>query len=179
MLSGPGSIEDNNIRPALLAEIHFRSEVSYIWSGVGNLVYAGHTYLGVGSLGRISRIGAGVEVAAGGVTVALSGIDSNLFSESMTDIQLGAPARISFALLDPAGNILGTPYPLFVGLVDKPVVTPGLQEITIALALETRLTNLQRANARRYTAADQRLYYVDDSAFQWVEQLNDQALKWG
>jgi hypothetical protein len=86
---------------------------------------------------------------------------------------------ISFALLDPAGNILGTPYPLFVGLVDKPIVTPGLNEITIALGLETRLTNLQRANARRYTAADQRLYYPDDSAFQWVEQLNDQALKWG
>jgi hypothetical protein len=178
MLSGPGSIADNNIRPALLAEIHFRSEVSYIWSGVGNLVYAGNTYLGVGTLGRVSRIGAGVEVAAGGVTVALSGIDSNLFSESMTDIQLGAPARISFALFDPAGNVLGT-YPAFVGLVDKPIVTPGLQEITIALGLETRLTNLQRANARRYTATDQQLYYPDDSAFQWVEQLNDQALKWG
>lgn len=179
MISGPGSITSNAIRPALLAEIHFKSQLCYIWSGVGNLVYAGNTYLGVGSFGRISRVSAGVDLAAGGVVVSLSGIDANLLSESMTDIQLGAPATVSFALLDSAGAILGAPYPMFVGLVDKPTITPGLKEITISLALETRFTNLQRANARRYTAGDQGRYYPDDSAFQWVEQLNDQALKWG
>jgi hypothetical protein len=179
MLSGPGSITDNRIRPALLAEIHFKSQTVYIWSGVGNLVYAGNTYLGVGNLGSISRVSAGVDLAAGGMVVSLSGIDANLLHESLTDIQLGAPATIRFALLDAGGNVLGTPYPLFVGLVDKPTITPGLKAITISLALETRFTNLQRANARRYTAGDQGIYYPDDSAFQWVEQLNDQALKWG
>jgi hypothetical protein len=178
MISGPGSLTDNLIRPALLAEIHFKSQVSYIWSGVGNLVWNAHTYLGVGSLGRISHVSAGVDLAAGGVVVSLSGIDSQLFSESMTDIQLGAPATISFALFDAAGNILGAPR-LFGGVVDKPTITPGLQSITISLNLETRFTNLQRPNARRYTAADQHVYYPDDTAFQWVEQLNDQALKWG
>ena len=179
MLTGPGSISDNHIRPALLAEIHFKSQTSYAWSGVGNLVYAGNTYLGVGSLGTISHVSAGVELAAGGITVALSGIDPTLFAECMADIQLGAPAIVSFALFDPSGNILGAPYPLFVGLVDKPSISPGLDAITISLALETRFTNLQRPNARRYTQADQHIYYPDDSAFQWVEQLNDQALKWG
>lgn len=178
MLSGPGSIQDNNIRPALLAEIHFRSQTSYIWTGVGNLSYGGSTYLGVGSLGHVSRIGAGVDLAAGGVVVSLSGIDSTLFAESMTDIQLGAPAVISFALFDSTGNVLAV-QTVFRGVVDKPTITPGLKEITISLALETRFTNLQRANARRYTAADQQLYFPTDSAFQWVEQLNDQALKWG
>ena len=50
--------------------------------------------------------------------------------------------------------------------------------MTIALKLENRLVNLQRANMRRYTAADQNLYYPGDTAFNWVEILNDQALKW-
>jgi hypothetical protein len=50
--------------------------------------------------------------------------------------------------------------------------------MTIALALENKLSNLSRANMRRYTNADQQLYYPGDTFFQSVESLNDQALLW-
>ena len=53
-----------------------------------------------------------------------------------------------------------------------------METLEIALKLESRLSNLQRASMRRYTAADQSLYYPTDSGFSWVEQLNDQALRW-
>jgi hypothetical protein len=117
-------------------------------------------------------------VHAYGTKVGLSGIDPILLSESLTDIQLGAPATISLALLDTNGNILGTPYTLFSGVVDQPTVQPGVKTITIDLALETKLANLSRASNRRYTSADQQLYYPADHFFDWVPQLNDLALKW-
>lgn len=172
------SLTSNLIRPGFLVDIGFRSVTEHVWTGSGSIVWNGNTYKGVGSLGKIGAISEGSSVSADGTTISLSGIDPALLSESMTDIQLGAPATVWFALFDQNLNILGTPYPLFVGTVDQPQLDIGLEDLTIALKLENKLVNLQRANMRRYTAADQNLYYPGDTAFNWVEILNDQALLW-
>ena len=169
----------NYVRPMFMAMLTFRSQTVYVWSGLGSLSYGGDTYLGIGSLGKIGDITEGTDVKAYGTTVTLSGIDPVLFGESMTDVQPGLPAIIYFALVDGNGNIYGTPYPIFSGTIDKPTAQIAPDTLTITLALETRLSNLQRAGQRRYTAADQNIYYPDDSAFDWVEILNDQALIWG
>jgi hypothetical protein len=168
----------NPVRPAFLAQLTFTTGVQYVWTGAGSLVWNGNTYLGVGSLGKIGAITEGTEVKADGTTVALSGIDPALLADCLSEIQVGSPASIYFALVDPNLNILGTPYPLFAGCVDQPVLEIGLDSISIALKLESRLSNLQRASMRRYTSADQALQYADDSFFAFVEQLNDEALVW-
>jgi hypothetical protein len=114
-------------------------------------------------------------------TVAIAGsipISSSLLNEALTDVQIGAAAKIYFGLMS-GGAILGTPYLVFSGTVDKPTVKVGTDTMTISLALENRLVNLQRANQRRYTSADQRLHYPTDTGFNWVEPLNDRALRWG
>jgi hypothetical protein len=172
------SLTSSAIRPGFLASLTFHTGAQYVWSGAGNLVYNGNTYRGVGSLGRIGTIDEGTDVRAAGTTVTLSAIDPALLSECLSDIQLGAPAAIYFALFDTNLALIGTPYPLFVGTVDQPVIQIGPTEMTISLKLENKLVNLQRANMRRYTAADQRRYYPNDTAFNWVELLNDMALKW-
>jgi hypothetical protein len=172
------ALESNAIRPAFAAIITFKSQTVYVWSGVGNLVYAGNTYLGVGDFGEVGGITEGSDVQAYGTSLTLSGIDPNLLSESLADIELGAPVTLYFLLLDQNAAIIGTPYPLFVGTVDKPTLSIGTDTLRITLSLENRLSNLQRANQRRYTAADQGLYFPDDNGFNWVESLNDQALKW-
>ena len=169
-----------NIAPVILVVLTFLSQTCYAWSGVGNLLFNGNTYLGVGSLGKIGAITEGVEVRADGSSVTLSGIDPIYLAESLTDIQLGATAQIWFGLFsNQTGSLVGQPYMVFGGCVDKPTVSPGRDTFTITIALENKLIDLQRLNMRRYTSADQRLQYPDDTAFGWVEQLVDQALIWG
>jgi hypothetical protein len=102
----------------------------------------------------------------------------SLIYEAMNDIQIGAPAKIYFGLMS-NGALLGAPYLVFSGTVDKPTVVTGPTSSSITLNLENRLINLQRPNQRRYTAADQHLFYPDDRAFNWVELLNDMSLKEG
>lgn len=172
------ALQTGVIVPALLAELTFRSSIQHAWTGYGPLTWNGHTYLGVGSLAGMGTISEGMEVRADGTSVSLSGIDPTLYAASMDDIQLGASATIWFALLS-GGVFIGTPYTLFKGQVDKPSVSTGADSITISLALENRLTNLQHATNRRYTAADQHILYPTDTAFNWVELLNDLALRWG
>ena len=166
------------ISPAFLVSLTFSTGTQYVWSGVGNLTYGGNTYVGVGSLGKIGTISEGTQVHADGTTLTLSGIDATLYSDCMDEIQLGAPALIYCALLS-EGAIIGSPYLLFSGLVDKPTITEGTDTISITLQLENRLTNLNRASNVRYDNATQRMKYPNDSAFQWVEQLNDAAFSWG
>jgi hypothetical protein len=52
--------------------------------------------------------------------------------------------------------------------------------ISISLALESRMADLQRASLRRYTAADQQGVggYPTDTSLNWIESLNDASIKW-
>lgn len=173
------ALSNGIIVPAILMMLQFRTGTRWIWNGIGDFVYNAQTYKGVGSLGKIGAISEGTELKADGVTVMLSGIDPILQAECMTDIQLGAPAKIWFALFYNGTSIIGAPYLLFSGTVDRPTITISSETISISLELENKFIDLQRATQRRYTSADQRLRYPDDTAFSWVETLNDQALLWG
>src|SRR5665213_2302513 len=146
------SLVSNAIRCGFLADITFRSGSQYVWTGIGDLTYGGNLYRGVGSLGKLGAIVESSGVSAAGTSIELSGIDPALLAECLTDIQLGAPVTIYFVLFDGALNILGAPYPLFVGAGDQPAIQIDLDKLAISLKLESRLTNLQRANMRRYTA---------------------------
>lgn len=172
------AITGNNYAPIIMLDLTLSIGTIYVWSGVGTFVYNGHSYQGVGSLGALGEVTEGTQIKADGTTITLSGIDSTLLTETLNDIQLGAPVTIWFACFA-AGGVVGTPYPLFVGTVDKPVVDIGPTTFSITLNLENRLFDLQRATNRRYTTSDQRYYYPDDIGFSWVEALNDIALVWG
>lgn len=165
-------------RPAVFAMLTFRSETSYAWSGVGSIVWNSETWLGLGSFADIGSIAEGTDVEAAGTTLTLSGIDSNLLAECMTDIQLGAAAKVWFAAVGSDGSVIA-PYLAFSGEIGKPSIGYGPETSTISLQLESRLTDLQRASMKRYTSADQHILYPDDTFFNWVEILNDVSLKWG
>lgn len=167
------------IYPVIFVDLTFRSSTQYVWSGIGNFNFAGQTYVGVGSLGKIGVIAEGSEINAQGTSVQLSGIDTALLQDCLTDIQLGAPAKISFGLLNANATLIGVPYTVFAGQVDKPTIEIGGKTLSITLALENRLVDLSRPSLTRYTSADQRLVYPTDISMSWVEQLNDLALSWG
>jgi hypothetical protein len=166
------------IMPIRLVMLTFKTATKYVWSGVGSLVWNGNTFVGVGSLGQVGTIIESTGVEANGTTVSLSGIDPSLLAECLSDIQLGAPARIWRGLWKD-GAIYGTPYQVFRGYVDKPAFDISAETLAISLSLESRIVNLSRASYRRYTAADQHLQYPADKGFNWIEEIQDIALKTG
>lgn len=171
-------ITSNAFSPCFLVDLTLVSGVVHVWSGYGSVTWNGNTYTGVGSLGAVGDIVEGSDVKSRGTTITLSGIDPTLLGDALSDIQQGAPVTVWLAGFA-AGAIVGSPYALYVGTVDKPAIGLGPETVTIQLALETKLANLQRPTFRRYTSADQRYYYSGDIGFNWVETLNDIALLWG
>jgi hypothetical protein len=167
------------IRPVFFAQIQFKSKTEYVCTLGGSYLWNGQTWLGLGSVAGIGISMEDIEVNASGLTVTLSGISDDLLGESLADIQLLAPATVWVALMDENLNMIGTPAVYFGGIVGAPEVLMGTETSTIALQLETHMVRMQIGQHKRYTAADQRLIYPDDTGFNWVEQLNDLALRWG
>lgn len=167
------------IAPITMAMLTFRTATRYVWSGVGDIVWDGNTFTGVGSLGSIGDMAETTEVKADGTTLMLSGIDPIYLAESLNDIQHGLPAKVWFGALS-SGVIIGTPYLQFSGTVDKASILTGDTAVTIQLALEKKMIDHGRASQRRWTSADQHANgFPDDTAFAGVEALNMQALNWG
>ena len=175
------ALSENNVGYAVLCMLTFKSSTQYLWSGPGMFTAtvdgAAQVFTGVGSLGSIGTIDEGCDGKAEGTTVSLSGIDPVFLASAMTDIKLGAPAKLWLMLLTPEMTVRGAPYPWVSGIVDKPPVAVGADQITVTLAIENQLANHERANGLKYTSADQRLLYPDDTAFDHVEELNDIALR--
>jgi hypothetical protein len=166
------------IMPVVLVALTFKLKTEYVFSGVGSLVFQGQTFQGVGSLGKVGAVNEGIEVKADGTSVTLSGIDKDLLGECLTDVQLGAPAKIWFGLMA-NGALIDSPQLVFSGVVDKPAFQFSGETISITLSLATKLADMNIASNKRYTTADQHVLYPDDTAFGWVESLNDLALIWG
>ena len=168
------------IAPVRLVQLTFKSGTVYVWSGAGPLSFGGNTFQGVGTLGQVGGIEESTGVQATGTTVSLSGIDPALLGDCLTDIQVGAMARIWRGLLDLTTMApIGTPYQCFRGYVDQPTVNVSGETLAITLALESRIARLATASNRRYTAADQRMLYPNDSGFNWIEQIQDIAVRTG
>jgi hypothetical protein len=166
------------VKPFLMAVLSFRSSIQYVWTGYGSLVYNSQTFLGVGSFASISTIQESTEVEAIGTSITLSGIDPVLLGDCRTDLAPGLQANLYLGCWA-NGAIIGAPYMIFGGAMDKASITMGPETMSITLALETRMNDFSRASASRYTPAEQRRVFPDDTFFDQVPALNDLAIIWG
>jgi hypothetical protein len=171
------AISARMVQPAILASLTFNQGTMNVWTGIGDIVANGVTYSGIGSLGSIGTISEMTTVEAAGTSVTLNGCDPTIYADAISDIKTGQPASIWLACLN-GTTVLGTIL-IFKGLIDIPTVSEGADDISISLALESKLTNLQRANRRLWTDTEQRRKYPTDSGFQYVNALVDCVNNWG
>ena len=169
----------SSVRIAFFLEITFKSMTCYLTTLPFNYVWNSQTWAGTGSMGKVSPIEEGTELQAYGIQVSLSGIDPVLLPEALNDIAIGQPATLYMAFFDEIMNVIGNPFPVFAGQVDKPSLSIGTSTVTITLNLESAMIRLQQGSYKKLTDADQRMNYPHDSAFQWTALLSFQALKWG
>jgi hypothetical protein len=89
-----------------------------LWSGVGDLVYGGDTYQGVGHLGRIVGVGGAKKLAVRQIQLELSGIPVQATRWLNKDVR-GRVARAWVAGLDRDGTrVNGMPWQVIDGVAD-------------------------------------------------------------
>ncbi len=167
-----------NYRELLLVELDFASGTVYAHSGGGNFTWAGHTYLGVGRLGKVSEIEETEALQANAIKIELSGVDPANVSISLNEEYQGRPARVYIAYLDENYALLGDPVGPFSGQMDTMDGELGKLS-TLTLTVESRLVDWMRARIRRWTDADQQAEYPGDKGLEYVSQMAEKELVWG
>lgn len=168
------------IAPIMLAEALFDSGPVRLWSGYGELSWAGLTWYGTGHLLSVSTIAETQELRATGATFALSGIPSDMVGLALREPYQGRPVRLLFGALDvDTGVIIGDPYEVFGGRCDVMEITEGGDTATIEVAVESRLIDLERARERRYEHEDQQTEFPGDRGLEYVPAIQNQNIKWG
>jgi len=174
----------------------------YLWTGLGNLTVGGITYVGTGNMLQISEVKETADIAAAGATLTLSGIPTEILALALQEPYQGRLCYIkfgmigankdfllkqdgSFLLLEDSSSIdISTGDPdaltdLFVGYMDQMNISEEAETCTIALAVESKLIDLERPRVQRYTSASQKARYAGDLAFDFIPDLQDKPLSWG
>jgi hypothetical protein len=173
------AISATEVQPIILFEGSFSSGTVYVWSGYGDLVWDGNTYLGVGTLGAISNVSEASEISAKGITVSMSGIPSSLISLVLGDVRQGAVGKVHMGFLNSSGVVIDDPILMFEGKLDVPSIQEGGDTSTITLSYESRLIDLQRAREGRYTNEDQLRAFPGDLGCAFIASLQEKIINWG
>jgi len=174
-----GAVTASTLYPIILIEANLDSGDILMWSGVGDLVYDGKTYLGAGQVLSIGEVVETQSVEARGASFTLSGVPSSLVSLALAENYQNRPVKMYLAALDADGAMLGTPYPIFSGKADVMEVAAGADSATITVSAENDLIILQRTNERRRTPEDQKTKYSGDTFFDKVIALQSKDYVWG
>lgn len=171
--------EKEIVRPILLAFFDFISAQTWLWSGVGDLSWNGETWKGIGQFGRVTSVEETVELRAAGMSLELSGVNSENIIDVVSDPIQGQRAQLYLGFLDENFALITAPVMIFDGRMDTVEITDGAAAAVITLAVENRLRDLERPRLRRYTDADKQSRFPGDRGLQYVPSLQDLDIPWG
>ena len=168
----------SNVNPILLFYGEFASGTVRMWSGLGDLSFDSQTWLGAGSLVQVSNVEETSEIKASGVVVTFNGIPADLLSLVLSDVKQGALGKIYLGFLS-SGTVVATPWLIFEGRIDTPIINEEAETCSIAITYESRLIDLSRPRTARYTDQDQKREFPGDLGMEFVLALQDKEIPWG
>lgn len=196
------ALEATEVQPFFGVQLYLDSGNLFFWTGLGDLTVGGITYVGTGQFLKISEMEETAEIAARGATLTLSGIPSELISLALSEPYQGRICKIMFGAIDAnriyllqedgsyvlredGGRIditTGEVTPvveLFTGYIDQMNIDEGPETATIAISIESRLIDLERARTLRFTDQSQKSRFPNDRGLEFVEDLQDKQFNWG
>ncbi|MEQ9519618.1 MAG: hypothetical protein RLN89_09280 [Parvibaculum sp.] len=165
--------------PRLFAELDFLDAPVRPWTGLGDFLWAGKIFKGVGFLGeglRLERRG-GVEVET--LQLRLNGVPlENKALAVASGLYQGRDADIWLGHLSEAGLLRHEPLLIHSGPMDFMVVTEGAETASITLTVPSELIRLNQALRYFFTGEDQRALTGDpnDTFFDFIPKETEEIL---
>jgi hypothetical protein len=184
------AIAAKTVRVALFAQLSFRDNTLYLFSGVGTITPSGppasttssfpygQTFTGLGWLARLSAVPQTTKIQAQNITLSLSGVPPSLVGEAVFQVRIDGTVTVWIGFFDANGNMLTDPAQLFYGAMDVPSLADAGETSTISLSCENSLLSLNLAPNRRFDDPDQQLYFPGDLGMSFVQALENIQLFW-
>lgn len=166
-------------RPVIFVELDFDSGIVRANTTDRAIVWGGQTYYGVGNLGGIDKVSEDVSMGSNGISISLSGVDTNMLAIALGEQYQGRTAVISLGFVDSSYAVVDTPVTVFSGLMDVMTIQSGENSGTISLSCENRMSRWDIPSALRFNDSTQKLFFPDDKGFEYVEQAAQTQIFWG
>ena len=148
------ALQSSPLPMALLIEMDLTSPLYMCTAGV-NLVIAGQTYVGTGTLGRIDAVqDSPAEIKP--LKFELSGVPSTLIALALAEPVKGKAVRVKTALFDPATYQIIETRLRWQGRLDVMAIEDGIPTATVQVSAEHSAIDLLRSTAIYYSDAEQR-----------------------
>tara|TARA_R110000824_G_scaffold28928_3_gene96873 strand:+ start:8094 stop:8732 length:639 start_codon:yes stop_codon:yes gene_type:complete len=167
-----------DVKVTTLARFDFESSETFIWSGIGDLVYDGETWTGVGTLGSINPAASGTDISAQGAVFTLSGIPASLISLGLTNDYQNRACEWRLALLDSSDAVIATPF-VWTGRMDVMTISENGDTAEITITAENRLIDLFKPREERYTHQEQIRQFAGDLGLEFASSMPDKEIWWG
>ena len=162
------------VEPFYAVKMAFDSGTVRLWTGYGDRTINSETYVGAGSLLNIQGLGEVADLSAKAITISLSGVAAALVSLALQEPYQRRVCRVYFGAVDVSDVI-----EVFSGQLNTMSIEDSGEASTIAVVVDSKLVELERASNRRYTRESQRSRYSDDTFFNYVAKLQDREIVWG
>jgi hypothetical protein len=172
-------ITAGGLAPIGLIRAYFDSGTLNLWTGIGDLVYNGVTYIGIISILSISEVQETKNLQANGLNIQLSGLDETILDIAEDEPYSGRSLEFYMACLDSSGNVVADPYLFFEGFMDVMKWKDDGRTITIDVSVENVLISLERALDTKYTPEDQKRDYPTDTFFDFIADIQNKEVTWG
>ncbi|MER1689783.1 hypothetical protein [Proteus mirabilis] len=161
----------------LAARLDLKSGVTCVHTGVGQLIIAGETYLGVGSLGEISQLKENKTTSPPQLQLKLAGFDKSLVGMVMNEQSRGREVRLMMVAIGEEGKPLLAEV-LFVGQITSINVVSG-EENAVCVNVSNRFERWSIGLPDRFTDESWSSRRQGDRIFRYVAQMAERAIYWG
>ncbi len=172
------ALSAGTVAPFYLVAIAFTSGTYRAWTGVNTVVWNSYEWTGTGDLLGVSAITQTSDLSAEGITIELSGLNSDDVSSIINEVQQNAALDVWYGMLS-SGAIIADPVHCFSGHIDVPTIQDDGDKATISITAENELITLSRASQRRYTQDNQQIDFPLDTGFQYVPSVQLWNGAWG
>ena len=180
-------VEQDKVSVAFLLELALDGGSVFLWSGEGNLIWNGQTWLGVGAMGAISSVAEDAQLSDARIKATLSHVPvDNLpdFVQEFSDndpVGRGFTLNLAFFNDDTSINDVVT---LTAGFIDAISMNDGeggadgsSGGIELTLASEAAL--LSRHRGYRLTDQHQEALFMGDRGLEFVTDTTLGEIRWG
>ncbi len=162
--------------PLTFVSFAFDEGTEYFHTGVGDFVWGGQTWNGVGTFGSIEGIEEADSLTPFAVRCTLSGLSSTVLTRAQNSDIYGRVMMTYVGFLDD-GDLVADPDVAWTGTMDTMDVKRGKVN-DIALAGESDLKFFEKANNKKFNDEDQQLEFSGDLGFEYLDQMQEAEIVW-
>ena len=169
-------VAGTHVHEVILVKLEFDTPV-YAHSGIGNIVYSGNTYVGVGDFGSVDDVRESEKLGPAPIRLTLSGIDSALLTEALDSGNFGDAVTVYAGYRKDDGTLIDDPWIAAKGTFEYASLKRG-PDNSISIVAQNDLAVLDEIDGSKFSDEDQRQVYSADEGFEYVDESATVRLVW-